>query len=458
VTTAALYCRISRVRRDADGQLETFGVDRQEPPCRQLADRLGWQVAEVFIDNDVSAYNGRHRPGYEAMIEAARTGQVRGIIAWDADRLTRRPVENEALIELADRYGVKLATVTGEYDLATPSGRLNFRLKGSIARYESEHRAERLLAMHEDKAGRGEPNGGPRPFGFERDRVTVRGDEAALIAEAARRVLDGESCWGICKDWTAGGITTTTGGVWKPRTLKRVLAGARLAGLREHRGVVVADATWDPILDEETWRRVKAVLAGQKGVTAPRKYLLTGLVVCGRCGDAKLKAQPVVRKGGSRRSYLCVACFGLSRLAEPLEAHVRDRVAAALDEARLRQAVDDDPEPARILALLQAEDRKLAEAEHGRFVTGELRPERFTEIANELKARMADLERQLARVRRTDLPSGSALLAAWDRMTLDERRAAVVQVVERVIVKPCGRGLRGARAVNKATVEIVWRV
>jgi DNA invertase Pin-like site-specific DNA recombinase len=89
------------------------------------------------------------------MLTDARTGRVNAIIAWAADRLTRRPVENEEIIDLAERLGVKLATVTGDYDLGTPSGRLHFRQLGIIARYESEHRAERLRLKHEELARQG---------------------------------------------------------------------------------------------------------------------------------------------------------------------------------------------------------------------------------------------------------------------------------------------------------------
>src|SRR5215211_379292 len=117
---AAIYCRISRAR---DGSM--LGVDRQEPPCRQLAERLGWTVAQVYVDNDLSAYSGRRRPEYERILADVRAGRLDAILAWHADRLTRQPLENEGLINLAERYGTKLATVTGEPDLSTPSGRLH---------------------------------------------------------------------------------------------------------------------------------------------------------------------------------------------------------------------------------------------------------------------------------------------------------------------------------------------
>ena len=129
----------------SDGTQERLGVERQVPPCRELARRKGWAVIEpAYEDHDLTAFSGKRRPGYEQLLADAKAGRINIIVAWHADRLTRQPTGNEALIELAERYGIRLATVTGEHDLATPSGRLHFRMLGSIARYESEHRAERL--------------------------------------------------------------------------------------------------------------------------------------------------------------------------------------------------------------------------------------------------------------------------------------------------------------------------
>jgi site-specific DNA recombinase len=69
----ALYCRISRDREGAG-----LGVERQEADCRALADRLGWEVAGICVDNDVSAYSGAPRPQYRAMLDAVRAGEVKG--------------------------------------------------------------------------------------------------------------------------------------------------------------------------------------------------------------------------------------------------------------------------------------------------------------------------------------------------------------------------------------------
>jgi DNA invertase Pin-like site-specific DNA recombinase len=52
--SVAIYARISQ-DRGGDG----FGVQRQLKDCRAEAKRLGWTVAEEYVDNDVSAYDRR---------------------------------------------------------------------------------------------------------------------------------------------------------------------------------------------------------------------------------------------------------------------------------------------------------------------------------------------------------------------------------------------------------------
>ncbi len=77
---AAIYARISD---DREGR--GLGVARQEAQCRARADQLGWRVGPVYSDNDLSAYRGRRRPGYEALLAATARGEGR------PRRLAQRP-------------------------------------------------------------------------------------------------------------------------------------------------------------------------------------------------------------------------------------------------------------------------------------------------------------------------------------------------------------------------------
>ena len=467
-TRAAVYVRISRDRAG-----DMLGVQRQEPPCRALCEHLGWEVVEVYTDDDASAYTGRRRPAYEQLLADVHSGRINGIVAWAADRLTRRPIENEAIIDLAEKFGVKLATVAGEYDLASPSGRLHFRQLGIIARYESEHRAERLRLKHAELARAGKVSGsGTRPFGYEHDRLTVREDEAALIHEAKRRLLAGESSRSILRDWNGRGITTTTDRPWTNSAFVRMLRSARIAGKREHHGVIVADAVWPAIITEAEHAQLMAVLDGRRawGPLSPRvrRYLLTGFLICGRCGT-RLIAQP--RMDGVR-SYACAVgagragCGRTTRLAEPLEAHVRDMVMTALDSpatvAALRTARGEASEVAvaGLLERLRADEAQLEELGRDyadRLVTREA----FLAAQGRITDRLTVTRRELSRVTRDQaavaVPDGGAavLRTTWDATDLDWRRALLGLVLERVVLHPC---VRGRRDFDPTRVELVWRV
>jgi DNA invertase Pin-like site-specific DNA recombinase len=476
-TRAAVYCRISR---DPRGDL--LGVQRQEPPCRELCERLGWEVVEVYTDDDISAYNGKHRPAYQRMLDDLRVGRVNAIVAWAADRLTRRPVENEAIIDLAERLGVKLATVSGEYDLATPSGRLHFRQLGIIARYESEHRAERLRLKHEQLARAGKLNGsGTRPFGYEQDRLTICETEATLIREAVQRLLAGESVRTVIRDWNARGITTSAGRPWSNSTFVRMIRAPRIAGKRAHHGVVVADAVWQGIITPSEQEQLLAVLDGNAKAwgSIVRRYLLTGFLVCGRCG-AKLIAQP--RMDGVR-SYACAVgagragCGRTTRLAEPLEAYVRDAVIAALDSPELLAALDAIREETAddavdgLLDRLRATETQLEDL--GRdYADGLVIREAFFAAQARLSDRLEVARRQLSQAARrravVTIPDGgaAAVRAEWDawgdneseaaRLAgLERRRALLGLVLDRVILHPC---VRGRRDFDPSRVELVWRV
>jgi len=135
-------------------------VARQHQDCLDAARRHGWQVTATFVDNDVSAYSGKPRPGYEQLMRAVRVGEVDVVVAWDPDRLHRSPAELEGFIAAVERAGVEVVTVqAGRWDLSTALGKLVARMLGSIARPESDHKSERVRRALEQNAAAGRPHG-----------------------------------------------------------------------------------------------------------------------------------------------------------------------------------------------------------------------------------------------------------------------------------------------------------
>jgi DNA invertase Pin-like site-specific DNA recombinase len=214
----AIYCRISADREGAG-----LGVERQRADCEALARQRNWRVVGVYVDNDISAYSGRPRPEYRRLLADARCGSFGAILAWRTDRLHRSPRELEEFIDVCEEQKIRIETVrAGELDLKTPAGRAVARTLGAWARYESEHRSERVRRKMAELAQRGRPHGGGnRCFGYAADRMTLVEHEAAVLREATERLLAGETLRAICMDLNQRNLLTSTGNKWATRASGR---------------------------------------------------------------------------------------------------------------------------------------------------------------------------------------------------------------------------------------------
>lgn len=364
---AAIYARISRDREGAG-----LGVERQEADCRALAERLGWQVVEVFADNDLSAYSGRRRPQYEAMLAAVRSGRIRGVLAWHTDRLNRRAVELENLVDLVEAHGVRIETVTaGEIDLSTASGRLIARLLGATAQHEVDHARERMRRAKAQAAADGKYRGGPRPYGYELGRnhtLRVVESEAAVIREATRSVLAGRSLRAIARELNEQGHLTSTGRAWTYARLRDVLIRPRNAGLigtgRFDRGsghvLEGVEARWPAIVDRDTWQACHDLLtepSRRKQQRTAVRWLGSGIYVCGRCGGSircttvggTHRSQKVSGRKVQRYYYRCADGNDLMIRQDFTDDHVRAVLAELVRDPRVRDAMrpeGDDAAPA----------------------------------------------------------------------------------------------------------------
>ncbi|MBV9822293.1 MAG: recombinase family protein, partial [Actinobacteria bacterium] len=199
-TRAAIYCRISQDREGAG-----LGVDRQREDCEKLAASMGWRVVAVHTDNDVSAFSGKARPGYRALLADLEAGRADAVLVWHTDRLHRSPRELEDFISLCERRKITTQTVmAGSLDLNTSSGRMVARMLGAAARQEVEHKSDRIKAAQLQKAAAGGWIGGPPPLGWDVQpdgSATLEPAAASRIHEATTAVLAGASLGSIVAEW-----------------------------------------------------------------------------------------------------------------------------------------------------------------------------------------------------------------------------------------------------------------
>ncbi|NWN88178.1 MAG: recombinase family protein [Micrococcaceae bacterium] len=353
-TQAAIYARISR---DIEGQ--ALGVQRQIEACQQLADRLGVEVAEIYVDNDTSAYKTGIRKNYERMLSGIRDGLIQAVIVWNLDRLLRQTKELETYLELCQPLDIATYEVTaGMMDLTTPSGRATARTRGAWAQFESEHRADRIRAQKAQAARAGRHLGGPVPFGWQRvdhyidDNGSARGGRivpepftARLLAEGTRMILSGKSIGDVARYWADEGARSGSGRTFKSGQVRRFLLRPRNAGLVTFRGETVSDS-WPAVVDLEDFRALEALL------TAPernqhsehkRKYLLSGVVYC-HCGR---RAFGLWQSGKKQFIYRCPATQEpgkklvqhISRDLEFVDAYVTEIAVKYLERSEVVEAI-----------------------------------------------------------------------------------------------------------------------
>jgi site-specific DNA recombinase len=434
----AIYVRISE---DQTG--ERLGVERQTEDCLALADRLGWEVVTVYDDNDISAYNGKHRPGFEAMLDAMKTGQVDALICWHTDRLYRSMKDLERLIDVADVARVQIRTVQGgDLDLSTSAGKMVARILGSVARQESEHKGERQRRANVQKAAIGTWQTAWRPFGY-----TMTGEplepEATAIRTAVADVLAGKSIRKVAMEWTAAGLRTTVkGDGWNSPRVRRLLVNPRYAALKVNRGKVVGPGDWTPLIDEDTHRGLVAYLSDPKrvkNVSFERKYIGVGVYLCGRCGGPMKTGQP--HKSRKTRYYVCREHLHLVRVAEPVDDLVTGVVLRRLSLPDAHLLLQDKRIDIPALQIERNAHQARLDQLADMFAEGVIDSSQLRSGTSNLRVKLSGIDSQLADAARTDPVAGliadrELVQDKWDACT-PAIKGQIIGALMTVTIMPC---------------------
>jgi site-specific DNA recombinase len=107
-------------------------ASRQLEQCRAFAVSRGWDVSEVFTDEDASAYT-LDRPGLTQAMHLVRTRGCDVLVAQSADRLTRNASDLASIIADADADAAGVIVVTADgIDTSTEAGRMAARVVAGI--------------------------------------------------------------------------------------------------------------------------------------------------------------------------------------------------------------------------------------------------------------------------------------------------------------------------------------
>jgi DNA invertase Pin-like site-specific DNA recombinase len=163
--TIAVYLRVSTKSQE---------LASQEPELRRWAAQ---QEGEVRWYRDRFTGKTMERPAFTRLLRHVRVGEVQQVAVWRLDRLGRTAKGLTALFDELTELNVRLVSLRDGLDLSTTAGRLMANVLASVAAYETEVRAERILAGQAAARAKGKTWGGSEKG----RRIKVNDEQIRLI-------------------------------------------------------------------------------------------------------------------------------------------------------------------------------------------------------------------------------------------------------------------------------------
>jgi DNA invertase Pin-like site-specific DNA recombinase len=368
----------------------------------QFAQRLGWPAERVVIIDEDQGQSGKtaeNRSGFQRLMTEVSLNHVGIVLGLELSRISRSNKDWHQLIDVCGIFNALLCDQDGVYDSLDSNDRLLLGMKGAMSEFELVTLRNRLLRGSRNKADRGElflavPLG---YFKTPTGEIVQEPDEQArgMIRLVFEKFEELGSAYAVFRYLVVNnlqlGFRRQRGGrigelEWKPASSTRILsilrhpiyAGAYAYGLHragtknpvtgrsaggkwfvppEELPVLIqnrlpAYISWDQYLANQEQLKQNRSLHDTRGVPKRGDSLLSGLVVCGKCGHHMSTRY----KADKRPSYYCGEYWRLA-LNEPC-GHIS---AATLDDLVAREVLRA-LEPAALELSLRA----IENAEHER--------------------------------------------------------------------------------------------
>ncbi len=290
---AAIYVRVSRAYKEGD---ERVTIAAQLADCEAYCQDHGYSIVARYIDKDKYRVKGtlrspsganKDRPGYLAMLNAARAEELDIIVAWKEDRLYRGMYAALPLSEVLDerRYDLTVELVKETFD------RQMLGIKAAIAKLELDNIRDRMIMGRKVRIQRGEPAGGPVKYGYLKDenkRLVIHETESSIIRKIFDWYIQGEHNMEIRRRLNSMGIAPRLNKIWSKATISNILTFEGYAA-----GKYTTDLDGEtfttpcpPIISMSVWRKALEVREANKkyrGRNVKDDYLCRGMVTC-PCG------------------------------------------------------------------------------------------------------------------------------------------------------------------------------
>jgi site-specific DNA recombinase len=336
--SVAVYLRVS-----TEEQRERQSIATQRDFAVRYCDLHQLPIYAVYADDGISGtVPVDRRPEGSRLLNDAKLKRFDQVLVYKLDRLGRDTrLTLNAVAEL-EKFGVRVRSMTEEFDSLTPTGRLMMTLLSGFAAHEREVFRERSTAGVNRLAEAGVWLGGVVPFGYRKVGERRSGQlvisespipgtamsEADVVREIFRMsAVEKKSCRRIAEHLnrfcipcvyvrderlvTRGKRKERTSGMWRPGRVRNIIANKTYMGVHEYgkrsasrRAIITRPVP--AIVSEATWKKAQENLQAHflfNVRSAKSQYLLRGMIRCGKCGRNYIGMASNRPKNGKREFY-----------------------------------------------------------------------------------------------------------------------------------------------------------
>lgn len=299
---AVIYARYSPGPNQRDESIE--GQLRE---CKEVAKKHGLMVIHEYVDKRMSGTND-DRPSFQRMLRDADRGLFDVVITWKTDRFARNRYDSAIYKQRLKKNGVKIL-LAKEHIPDGPEGIILESMLEGMAEYYSANLSQNIRRGQRENALEGKFIGGTIPLGYKLDkdkRFVIDVEKAPIVREIFERYVKGESIITICNDLNDRGYTTARGRSFTRSSLHRIFNNEKYIGMYRFEDIEKSDGVPRIIRDEifraAQERSARNKISKRNTPTAIERFILTGKVFCGHCGQP-MGGSWGTSKNGTRHSY-----------------------------------------------------------------------------------------------------------------------------------------------------------
>ncbi|MEU6650676.1 recombinase family protein [Streptomyces sp. NPDC046900] len=469
MTPGLRYLACLRLSADSDGSTSIEwqrGVIRHHVSAPHLSGALVGEAEDTDVSGSLSPFK---RPKLGKWL-TSKADEFDVIIAAKMDRLTRRSMHFNELLEWAQENGKFIVCVEEGFDLSTPQGKMMARMTAVFAEAEWDTIQARIINGVQTRLENRSWLVGAPPTGYrikeveggKRKILEIDQEFYPYVEEIFRRVTEGQSTHRIARDFNGRGVLTwgdhlrkfkgkaTKGTQWQSTIINKFIRSPWVPGVYTYKGEAVLDDQGEPVILPEKpltsmdeWTdlvdRIKPAEKPEGASTGSRngaKSLLSGVAHCGECGApvTSLLGSGHTKKDGTKvpghRYYRCSNKFkggackgGLYVRADALDAWVDQEIRGSVGQWDMYERAGTGPSQARELQETKARLDKLeADFMSGKY-DGEGQEESYWRMHKSLSGKVALLakaeeERTHPELRATGKKYGEV----WEAKDQEDRR------------------------------------